>query len=350
MTPKEMIIRAFEQKPLDYAPATVFGGGLWTIRHHQAEFGEAIADPKAYADLILKTNEELNSPMVYVGSGYNNYLIAALGVPIKERAMGAPDLTEDLIKEHADELDALDPTVIENDPIIQNIWEASRLVAEAIGDEYIVTTTAWGPFTLAGQMFGVESFMKATFKRKKEAHKTLEFATELLKRFYGPIVEDGSISVMSIADPTGSGDLISARHFRNYCLPYLKPFIAWGHEHNCYTWLHICGDTTDKLTDIAETKTDCFSLDYKVNMSVAQEAVGDKVCLAGNIDPVSVLDQGTPESTKTAGQACIDAVSGGKKGFVLTSGCDLPPTVKLENLKAMLYSARSQSNILKARE
>ncbi|MFQ5575687.1 MAG: uroporphyrinogen decarboxylase family protein [Anaerolineae bacterium] len=305
MNPKEAIFQAFERKPLDIAPATVFGGGVWTIRHHQTGFGAAVADPKAYADLILQTQAELKSPIVYVGSGYNNYLAAAVGGKIKERPLGAPDLAEDLINEHADELDAIDPAVIENDPVIQNIWQATRLVADAIGDEYAVTATAWGPFTLAGQIFGVEAFMKATFKRKKEAHKTLQFATDLLKRFYAPLVETGVIPLMAIADPTGSGDLISARHFRTYCLPYLKPLIDWGHRHNCYTWLHICGDTTDKLTDIAETEADCFSLDYKVNLATAKEAIGDRVCLAGNINPVSVLDQGTVADTRQAGQAFL---------------------------------------------
>lgn len=340
MTPKEVMFQAFERKHLDHVPATVFGGGVWTIRHHQTQFGEAIADPRAYADLILKTNEELDSPIVYVGSGYNNYLAAALGAAIKERPLGVPDLAEEVIKEHADELDTIDPAMIENDPVIQNIWEATRLVAEAIGDDYVVTTTAWGPFTLAGQMFGVEAFMKGTFKRKQEIIKTLAYATDLLKRFYRPLVEGGLISMMSIADPTGSGDLISARHFRTFCLPYLKPLIAWGHERNCYTWLHICGDTTDKLADIAETGADCFSLDYKVDLAVAKAAVGDQMCLAGNIDPVSVLDQGSPDDTLAAGQACINAVGGGTDGFILTGGCDLPPTVKLENLRTMLDLGR----------
>ncbi|MFQ5612960.1 MAG: uroporphyrinogen decarboxylase family protein [Anaerolineae bacterium] len=340
MKPKEVMFQAFERKHLEHVPATVFGGGVWTIRHHQTQFGEAIADPKAYAELIIKTNEELNSPIVYVGSGYNNYLAAALGGKIKERPLGAPDLAEEIIQEHADELDAIDLAVIEQDPVIQNIWEATRLVVEAIGDDYVVTTTSWGPFTLAGQMFGVEDFMRATFKRKDEAHKTLQFATDLLKRFYRPLVEEGIISMMSIADPTGSGDLISARHFRTYCLPYLQPLIAWGHEHNCYTWLHICGDTTDKLTDIAETGADCFSLDYKVDLAKARAIVGDRMCLAGNINPVDVLDQGLPENVRQAGQACIAAVEGGTDGFILTGGCDVPPTVPLENLQAMLDLGR----------
>ncbi|MBI4770106.1 MAG: hypothetical protein HY784_06750, partial [Chloroflexi bacterium] len=176
MKPKDAIFAAFDMQPTSAIPATVFGGGVWTIRHWGKQFGELVADPQAYADLLIKTNEELRSPIVYVGSGYNNYLAAAMGGKIKERPLGAPDLEDTIVKETASEVDALDVTVIENDPVIQNIREAARLVAQAIGDEVVVTVTAWGPFTLAGQMYGVERMMKATLKRKDEVHKMLDFA------------------------------------------------------------------------------------------------------------------------------------------------------------------------------
>src|SRR3989304_4631176 len=223
MKPKEAIFEAFDLKSTDRIPATVFGGGVWTIRHWQKQFGEMIADPRAYADLIIKTNQELRSPIVYVGSGYNNYLAAAVGGKIKERPLGAPDLEASLVKEAADEIIGTDVTVIENDPVIQNIREAARLVAKAIGDEVVVTVTAWGPFTLAGQMYGVEPFMKATLKKKDEVHKMLDFATRLVRQFYQPLVEERVIPMISIADPTGSGDLISDRVFRTFSLPLPHP-------------------------------------------------------------------------------------------------------------------------------
>ncbi len=340
MKPKETILAAIEMKETPTVPTTVFGGGVWTIRHLETEFGEAIADPRAYADMIIETNEKLKSPIVYVGSGYNNYLAAAVGSKVKERVLGAPDLDEPIIKESADELDHLDVTMIENDPVIQNIREAARMVANDIGDEVIVTVTAWGPFTLAGQMFDVEDFMRAMYKRKKEVHKTLAFATELIKQFYKPLLEDRVIPLLSIADPTGSGDLISEKAFRTFSLPYLKPLISWAEEYDAYTWLHICGDTTEKLESIVETGVHCFSIDYKVDMAEAKRRVGDKVCIAGNVDPVAVLTLGDPELVKTESQACITAASEGG-GFILTSGCDLPPTVPLENLQAMLAVGQS---------
>ena len=118
--------------------------------------------------MIIKTNEKLRSPIVYVGSGYNNYLAAAVGGEIKERPLGVPDIAYPIIKESADEVDEMDVTCIEDDPVVQNIRTAARLVSAAIGDEVIVSVTSWGPFTLAGQMYDVERFMKAQYKKKEE--------------------------------------------------------------------------------------------------------------------------------------------------------------------------------------
>lgn len=339
MTPKQEILQAFRRVPGDRAPATTFGLGVWTIRRWGSQFSEIVADPKAYADMIIRTNEKLRSPMVYVGSGFNNYLAAAMGGRIKERPLGAPDLEQPIIRESADELDALNPDDVQNDPVIQNLWETTRLVADAIGDEVVVTLTAWGPFTLAGQLYGVEDFMRAIYKKKGQVQKTLEFATRLLKAFYRPLVEEQVIPVMSVSDPTASGDLISARVFRNFSLPYLQDLIRWGHAHEVMTWLHICGDTTDKLEDIAETEADCFSLDYKVNLATAKERLAGRLCIAGNINPVAVLDQSTPEEVRQAGQACLEAAAAGG-AFVLTAGCDLPPTVPEANILAMLDLGR----------
>ncbi len=340
MNTKQAIIDAFQLKATGASapvPATIFGGGVWTIRRWKKQFGELLSDPQAYARLVVDANQELNSPIVYVGSGYNNYLAAALGGAIKERELGAPDLREPIVKQTADELDALDVAMIENDPWIQKIRQAARLVTQEIGDTHIVAVTAWGPFTLAGQIYGVEPFMKASLKKPVEVEKTLKFATSLLMQFYRPMLEEKTISMASIADPTASGDLISGRVFQKFDLAYLQQLIGWIKSYGVFAWLHICGNTTDKLSMIAQTGADCFSLDYKVNLAKAKEALGGKMCIAGNVDPVAYLYNGTPESVAEASAKCIaDAAAGG--GFILTSGCDLPPTVKMENIQAMMLA------------
>ncbi len=90
MNTKQAIIDAFQLKATDHVPATVFGGGVWTIRRWKKQFGELLNDPQAYARLIIEANQELDSPIVYVGSGYNNYLAAGSGGESKSASSARP--------------------------------------------------------------------------------------------------------------------------------------------------------------------------------------------------------------------------------------------------------------------
>lgn len=93
------------------------------------------------------------------------------------------------------------------------------MVKEEIGDECVVTVTSWGPFTLAAQLMGVEQMMRATFKNKDLVRATCSFAVKMLQAIYEPLIEDGTLEMISMADPTASGDLISRKQFENFALP-----------------------------------------------------------------------------------------------------------------------------------
>jgi len=338
MDAKQAIIDAFQLKATTGSapvPTTIFGGGVWTVRRWQREFVELLSDVDAYSNLLIQANDELRSPIIYVGSGFANFLLGALGGKLKEHEVGPPELVEPLVRQSADELDALDPKIIEKDPLIQNSREATRRLAKQIGETHIIAVTAWAPFTLAGQIYGVERMMRATMKQPAEVEKTVKFATEVVKQFYRPLLEEKTFSMACLVDPTSSGDLISGRVFERFVLASLRDLISWMKGYGVFVWLHICGNVTKSLNLIAETCADCFSLDQKVNLAKAKGVLGGKMCIAGNVDPVAYLYQGTPGSVGEACKRCIaDGAAGG--GFILTSGCDLPPTVKLENIQAMM--------------
>src|SRR5208283_123789 len=196
--------------------ATIFGGGVWTVHRWQRQFYELLEDPRTYARLLIDANQELQSPIVYVGSGYGNFLVAALGMELKEQELGPPELRAHIVKQWASELDVLDIKMIDKDPWIHRLWEAARLVSNEIGPSHIVAVTAYGPFTLAGQIYGVEQLMRAAIKNPSEAEKTLEFAMETAKQFCRPLLQKKQISMVCVVDPTASGDLISRRMFQKF--------------------------------------------------------------------------------------------------------------------------------------
>ncbi len=338
LRPKEILLEAFNLGTPERVPAVIFGGGMWTIKNSGQNFMYYIGKPREYAELIIKTADVLQSDMVYPGSGYNNFLAAAIGGKIKVRHIGAPDLEGPIINSPED-LEALEIERIHEDEALQTIWKASEIVYNEIGDRYLVGTTQWGPFTKAGNLRGVEQLMRDVYKNKEFASKVIEFAKDLIMAFYEPLVKDVGMDAISIADPTASGDLISRKHFLEFALPALKDLINTMKKRGVETFLHICGDTSDKLREIAETRAGCFSLDHKVNLADAKKELQGIICIAGNVDPVSVMNEGTPEYVEEVSRKCIeDAAEGG--GYVLCPGCDIPPTVPLENIQAFINSTR----------
>ena len=196
-----------------------------------------------------------------------------------------------------------------------------------------MAVTAWGPFSLAAQLFGVERFMQGMFKARELVKEVLEFATEVLFQFYAPMIRAGYLKTLALADPTASGDLISRRQFGEFGVPYLKKLSERVREMGALVFLHICGNTTDRLELLPETGAHLIALDYKVDIGEAKRRIGDRMCIAGNVNPVSVLDQGTPELVRRESLACVEKAAAGG-GFVLL------PTVPLENIRAMIDVAR----------
>jgi uroporphyrinogen decarboxylase len=337
MTPKQTIINAFEGKRTERVPVTIFGAGMWSIHTWGASFEALSTDRAKMVQMLVEMSEKLQCDIVYVGSGYNNFHAAALGGRIKFRPMGAPDLEEHLINSDED-LSKLNIADLDGNAVINNVKAALRETRKKIGEEFVVTMTAWGPFTLGARLIGEEAMMKATFKKPALVDKIIDFATSLLIHLYAPVVEDGTLEVISIADPTASGDLISRKQFERFAVPYLKKFTDWARSHKVHTLLHICGNTTDRLDLFPMTGASCISLDHKTDIARAKEVLHGKMCFGGNVNPVQVLLQGTPELVSETCRHILEAAAK-DGGFVLMPGCDIPPTVPYENIQAMMKTA-----------
>ena len=67
---------------------------------------------------------------------------------------------------------------------------------------------------------------------------------------------------------------------------------------------------------------------------------GDKVCLIGNVAPVETILRGTIEEIHNAGKLCISKAYDSPKGFVLSSGCDIPIGTHPDKIIALMDSAR----------
>jgi len=235
-------------------------------------------------------------------------------------------------------LDDIDKLKIENaidNPVMEGIIKSQHLVADAIGSETFAMPTNWAPFSFAARLLGLEGVMDATLDDEDRLLELISFSTELIWALIEPILEHKDILGANLADPVGSGDLISPKTFRKFSAPFLKELSNRIKAKGKYSMIHICGDTTQILEDIVDIGPSCYSLEAKVDLKKAKEVLGGKVCVAGNVVPTGAFLSGTPEEVIAEAQGCIDAWGEGG-GYVLTLGCDFPKTVPFENAMALM--------------
>ena len=67
-----------------------------------------------------------------------------------------------------------------------------------------------------------------------------------------------------------------------------------------------------------------MSLDNIIDLQRAVEEIGNQIPIAGNVDPVQVVMNGTKEEIDRAVAACIQTGKKAKRGYHLATGCDIP--------------------------
>jgi len=339
VTSKEIIAKAIRLEKTPRLPVSLLSGGAWNLNRGGLTLEQALAErPERVAEIIAKTNEIAGCDIVWPGSGYHNLAIRGAGGKIKFRLKGTPDVQESLIQD-AFKIDPSWVRQVQDDAGIRVLVEAAGILSKSIGDHTVVGTSQWAPFTLGGLAYGVEKLMRGLYKDKAAVHAVLDFAADLCFAYLEPFIDAG-VSVISLADPTSSGDLISREQFIEFSLPCLKKVGEKVKARGVWLVVHICGNTTNRLDQIPLAGADIMSVDYKVALSEASRILGGSIAFAGNMNPVAVMQKETPEGVATATREAI-AKAGTAPGYIVMPGCDIPPSVPIENVKAMVEAAHA---------
>ncbi len=332
MNSKEIITRALKLEKTPRLPVALLSGGVWTMNRRGLSLQDILNRPELAAEIIIDTQETVQSDIVWPSSGYHNLAIRALGGTIKFRAKGAPDIQAPLIDKVA-EVEKLQLSNLSEEPGIQNLLSTARIVAKTLGSKVLIGASQWGPFTLAGHIYGVEKLMRSIYKDQDGVLAILDFTAELCYRYLEFFINAG-VEIVSIADPSASGDLISRTQFQEFVLPHLQKVVNKLHQKGVFVCIHICGNITNRLDLIPETDADLLSMDYKVDLGKAKEALGGRMAFSGNLNPVAIMQNATP---KIVADTCLDCIMKtlAIPGYIVMPGCDIPPGVSLENIQAM---------------
>jgi len=214
-------------------------------------------------------------------------------------------------------------------PRMRDRLDAIAAMASRFGDTYSVLGWVEGPAAEAADLRGVQDFFVDLLGDPEPLCDLMDHVTEVGISFALAQVAAG-------ADTIGIGDAVASQVppdiYEQMILPRERRLVDAIKAAGVRVKMHICGNITHLLPGLATLGLDLLDVDHMVSLPAVRKAVGDKVVLCANLDPVEHVLRGTPALIRDELRRARDEAG---PAFVAGAGCEIPSGTPPAILKAL---------------
>lgn len=189
-----------------------------------------------------------------------------------------------------------------------------------------------GPISVASSVMEATNFYKQLRKEKELSHAYLDFVTDQLIRFGVAQVEAGA-DVITVADPSGTGEIMGPKLFEEYAVPCLERLQQACQQAGAQTIVHICGQMHSVYEQVNKIGANALSFDAIVPIKEAHENLPGRVIM-GNVSTFAI-ELKDVEKVRSLTRACIRNGSD-----IVSPACGLGMGSPSENVRAVLETVR----------
>ena len=188
-----------------------------------------------------------------------------------------------------------------------------------------------GPFSLAGRLMDVSEAMAYCYDEPDMVHIVLEKVTQFIISYILEYKRVGANGVM-IAEPLAG--LLSPDLAAEFSAVYVKKIVDAVQDDDFIVIYHNCGNYTIQQNDsILGIGAPVVHFGNAIDMAEMMKHIPAHIVAGGNVDPVSQFRHGTVDSMKAETKAIMEKCCV-YPNFLISSGCDIPPLAKWENIDA----------------
>lgn len=189
-----------------------------------------------------------------------------------------------------------------------------------------------GPVSTAASIVDPMTFLKELRKDRTSAHRVMDYVTSFLIAYASQMIDNG-VDLISIGDPTATGEILGPKIFAEYAVPYLNKLIDGIHGTGAPVIVHICGKMNSVEHLIPEIRSDAISTDALVNLRLLKEKYTQLITM-GNLSTF-LLELGTVEKIASQTERLVrDGIN------IISPACGLSTSSSLANIQAMTYTVK----------
>jgi len=257
--------------------------------------------------------------------------VEALGLKLKFPENAHPLVTKDLVKNRVDL------------KILRDNWHGitGRMrvfieVMERIAKKYSIIKGGYviGPFTMAGELMGAHDIATKVMLDPELVFELVNFSLEVIGEYAYALFNAGADTI-AVLEPLAV--ILSSKKYKEFSLYPFKKLVS--NLNNKPLILHICGNTNHLIKTMLNSDAIGLSLDSVMNFEKLKKIIPEEITLIGNLDPIKIFLQSTPQEVMRATKSLKENMKD-IKNFILSSGCDIPLNTPLENIEAFMKAAR----------
>jgi len=217
-----------------------------------------------------------------------------------------------------------------------NRVEEIKAMVELSRGQHLIVGWVEGPMAEYADIRGVSEAAMDLIEEPEAVRHAMGVIVESALPFALAQVEAGAHCI-GIGDAFASQ--IGPKLYREFVFDLEKQLVEAIHAAGGLTKIHICGNISSLLPDLIKTGSDIIDIDHLVpDLSPFAPLLAEGQVFSGKADPVSIIQDGTPEQI----EASVRAIHGETNGrCIVSAGCEVPPDTSVANMLAFSRAARS---------
>ncbi len=240
---------------------------------------------------------------------------------------------------HLNELKYAEKIDISCDMRLFGYVETLRMVNEKTSSSILRGAYVTGPYTLAALLMGADDAAAATIMRPDELNEVCEFTTKKIQRYVELLISAGA-QIICILEP--SAVMLGPKQFEKFSSQFVKEICDSCNDSGVASIYHICGNSMHLIEKMVEAGVYGLSLDSPeagIDIVAAAKRIPEDVAVIGNVSPIGALLNGKPVDVERDVLHLLNVMEP-YPNFVLSTGCDLPQEVSLDNIRAFMQTGR----------
>ncbi|MDY7010360.1 MAG: uroporphyrinogen decarboxylase family protein [Planctomycetota bacterium] len=246
--------------------------------------------------------------------------------------------TKDYLPATAETLENLRPPDPHKDGRMPEKLKAIRLIKEHFGDTVLIEGGCAAPYSSVGLLFGLTETMMLALDKPDLLTDACEFFVQAHSRYIKAQIEAGAHAIW-MGDCNAFGGMLSLEQYRQFAFDSCKKLVEKAHEYGAIIHLHNSEIVVPYLLAESELGVDIINCGPAADIAEVRKALTGKTCFSGNLDPIEVLMRGAPEQVAKEAERIVK-IGCSEGGYIFNTGEMNPRATPVENMKAMIASAR----------